>query len=194
MRQHIRLTFGLKMGQPSLKTRGSRISLVSELTLKVSTLRASFGPAGLKVCGPLSQAVGLLVESALQCGQVMLSGLNLFLSGGELALGGAIRDGDPTIAVVGTECHLVHFAEAMFLTGPAAVIDGVGIRGVPTRRGAIDASRANGQARLSDIRRTHQKESARIALPFDGRLPGPACAKRPETPTRSRPKSWSDLY
>jgi len=99
----------------------------------------------------------------------MLSGVHPFLSGGESALGGAIRDGAPTVAVVGTERHLVHFTEAMLLAGPATVIEGVGIRGVPTRRGAIDA--ADGQARLGDIRWTHQKESARITLSFDGRLP-----------------------
>jgi hypothetical protein len=69
----------------------------------------------------------VLVESTLKCSELVLSGFDPFLSGGELALGGAIRDGDPTIAAVGTERHLVHFAEAMLLTGPAVVIDGVGI-------------------------------------------------------------------
>jgi len=91
------------MSQPSLKTRGNCIGLVTELTPKVSAPRAPFGPAGLEACSPMSQAFSLLVKSALKRGELMSSGFDPFLSGGELALGGAIRDGDPTIAVVGTE-------------------------------------------------------------------------------------------
>ena len=141
------------------------MGLVSELTRQVSTPGAAFNPAGLKTGSPLSQAIVLLVKSPLQGRQLVLSGFHPFLGRREVALSRAIRNRDAPIAVVGTERHLVHFAEAMLLAGPATVIDGIGIRSMPTGRRVVNA--AHGELRLSGIRRAHQKELARIALSFD---------------------------